>query len=205
VHQKRHHLKFIGLRERYWVKAKEISEGLLLPVCRYQGISKSAFNIQAILQLCTGGVSMIHRRGISLLILTLVWTLGACAPGLHGTVRLLDPDMIPIEGESPEGTVVNMINTSVSVEEASHSVIADSAGWFESEKDAITKGIYKVEAGKIGYVTDTQTVEVGGGKEEVNLNLRKIPEGKRRSIERSDSDEDKIINPGEVNIQPPIL
>jgi hypothetical protein len=113
--------------------------------------------------------------------------------------------MNPVEGESPEGVVVNMINTSVSIEEASHSVQADTEGQFESEKDSITKGIYKVEAGKIGYVTHTQTVEVGGGKEEVNLDLRKIPEGKRRSIERSDSDEDKIINPGEVNIQPPTL
>ena len=148
---------------------------------------------------------MNNRTGICLLVLTLVWTLGACAPGLYGTVRLLDPDMNPVEGESPEGTVVNMINTSVSIEDASHSVKADTEGRFESGKDSITKGIYKVEAGKIGYITDTQTVEVGGGKEEVNLNLRKIPEGKRRSIERSDSDEDKIINPGEVNIQPPIL
>ena len=148
---------------------------------------------------------MNRRTGMFFLILALVWTLGACAPGIYGTVRLLDPDMNPVEGESPEDTVVNMINTSVSVEEASYSVKADTEGQFESEKDSVTKGIYKVEAGKIGYLTDTQTVEVGGGKEEVNLNLRKIPEGKRRSIERSDSDEDKIINPGEVNIQPPIL
>lgn len=148
---------------------------------------------------------MNQRTGMFLLVLTLVWTLGGCAPGIYGKVFLLDPDMTPVEEESPEGTVVNMINTSVSVEEASYSVKAGTEGQFESEKGSITKGVYKIEAGKIGYVTDTQTVEVGGGKEEVNLNLRKIPEGKRRSIERSDSDEDKIINPGEVNIQPPIL
>jgi hypothetical protein len=48
-------------------------------------------------------------------------------------------------------------------------------------------------------------VEVGGGRQQVELILKKIPEGKRRSIERSDSDRDKIINPGEVNIQPPML
>ena len=148
---------------------------------------------------------MSQRTGMFFLVLALVWTLGGCAPGIYGKVNLLNPDMSPIEGESPEGTVVNMINTSVSVEEASYSVKADTEGKFESEKGLITKGVYKVEAGKIGFVTDTQTVEVGGGKEEVNLNLRKIPEGKRRSIESSDSDEDKIINPGEVNIQPPIL
>ena len=148
---------------------------------------------------------MIQKAGILILSLTIVWTLGACAPVIYGTVTLLEPDMNPVMDEGPEGTVVNMINTSVSLEEASSSAIANSDGWFESEKGAITKGIYKVEAGRIGYITDTQTVEVEGGKEEVNLNLRKIPEGKRRSIESSETDEDKIINPGEVNIQPPIL
>ena len=42
---------------------------------------------------------------------------------------------------------------------------------------------------------------MGGGKEEVELILRKIHEGKRRSIELSDPDADMIINPGEVNTQ----
>ena len=35
--------------------------------------------------------------------------------------------------------------------------------------------------------------------------LKKIPEGNRKSIEGSKSDEDKIVNPGEVNIQPPTM
>lgn len=143
---------------------------------------------------------------IALLLFVFVLPLAACSPGIYGTVKLVDHNMRPVEGESPEGTVVNMMNTSVSVEEASHSVTADAEGEFESEKGAVTKGTYKVEAGRIGYVTETQTVEVGGmGREKVELTLKKISEGTRRSIESSSSDEDKIINPGEVNIQPPSM
>lgn len=145
------------------------------------------------------------RTSYYFLHVVLALTLMACAPGISGTVRLMYPDMLPVEDESPEGTVVNMINTSVSLEEASHSVTSDAEGYFESEKGAVIKGSYKVEAGRIGYQTDTQSVEVGSGKKKVELTLKKIPEGKRRSIERSQSDEDKIINPGEVNIQPPML
>jgi hypothetical protein len=55
-------------------------------------------------------------------------------------------------------------------------------------------------------MTDTQTVEITKfGSKKVEFKLRKIPEGKRKSIEGSRSDEDKIVNPGEVNIQPPTI
>ena len=146
------------------------------------------------------------RKNFSLLLIVLVSTLFACSPKIHGTVRLVDQNMKPITGESPKDTVINMMNTSVSVEEASYSVAADELGMFESEKDGLTKGIYKVEAGRIGYVTETQTVELGSMTSvELELQLKKIPETKRRSIKRSKSDEDKIINPGEVNIQPPTM
>ncbi len=148
---------------------------------------------------------MIPRTAITLLLAATAMSLAACTPGIYGSVRLIDHTMAPVINESPEGTVVNMINTSVSVEEASHSVTADAEGNFESEKKAISKGTYKIEGGRIGYVTETLTVEVGSGRQKVELTLKKIPEGKRRSIERSDSDRDKIINPGEVNIQPPML
>ncbi len=145
-------------------------------------------------------------RPIIILFLTaFLLPLAACAPGIYGNVRLMDRNMAPVAAESPEGTVINMINTSVSVEKASHSVTADVEGNFESEKGAITKGTYKVEGGRIGYVTETITVEVGSGRQKVELTLKKIPESKRRSIESSDSDRDKIINPGEVNIQPPTM
>jgi hypothetical protein len=130
--------------------------------------------------------------------------LTACSARIYGKVHLVDEDMKPIPGDNPKGTVVNMINTSVSVETASHSVVADEKGKFESEEETITPGIYKVEASRIGYVTETQTVEIGGStSKKLEFALKRIPEGKRRSIAGASSDADKIINPGEVNIQPP--
>lgn len=135
-------------------------------------------------------------------------TLGACSPKIYGTVQLFDANMKPIPAatESPQGTVVNMINTSTPLEQASHAVNTDPEGKFESLKDAVKPGIYKVEASRIGYQTETITIEVSrfSGKK-AEIKLKKIPEGKRKSIEGSKSDEDKIINPGEVNIQPPSM
>jgi hypothetical protein len=132
--------------------------------------------------------------------------LASCSPKIYGTVQLVDANMqpIPVTKESPLGTVVNMINTTTTLEMASQAVNVDAAGKFESVKDYIQPGKYKVEASRIGYMTETQGVEVTKfGSKEVDLKLRKIPEGRRKSIEGSKSDEDKIVNPGEVNIQPP--
>lgn len=130
--------------------------------------------------------------------------LSACSPKIHGTVRLLDTNMKPVVGETPKGTVVNMINITAKVEKASYSVIIDEDGKFESEKDAITPGTYKVEAARVGYDTETQTVEIGGStRKKLEFELKKISEGKRKSIAGSSSDADKITNPGEVNIRPP--
>ncbi len=146
------------------------------------------------------------RTNFLFLLAVLVLPLAACSPKIYGTIQLMDTNMMPIADESPQGTVVNMINTTASLEEASHSVTADEDGKFESEENAIIPGMYKVEASRIGYVTETQTVEIGGGtKKELSLKLKKIQEGKRRSIEGAKSDEDKIINPGEVNIRPPMM
>jgi hypothetical protein len=147
-------------------------------------------------------------RAKFLLIAVLALGLGACSPKIYGTVHLLDTNLQPIPPatESPQGTVVNMINTTTTLEKASQAVNVDVEGKFESVKDYLIPGIYKVEASRIGYMTDTQTVEVtkfGGHK--VEFKLKKIPEGKRKSIEGSKSDEDKIVNPGEVNIQPPTM
>ena len=112
--------------------------------------------------------------------------------------------MEPIESEHPKGTVINMINTTAKMEKASHSVVVDEKGEFESEKDALPPGTYKVEANRIGYETETETVEIKGStSKKLVFKLRKIDEGKRKSIESHTSDADKIINPGEVNIRPP--
>ena len=148
------------------------------------------------------------NRSILLVCACLVAVLSACAPHIHGTVQLVDAALqpIPLTRESPEGTVVNMINTSTSLEKASHSVVVGKEGKYESVKDAIMPGLYKVEVSRIGYVTETQSLEVSrfGGKQ-ADFKIKKIPEGTRRSIEGSKSDENKIVNPGEVNIQPPTM
>lgn len=144
----------------------------------------------------------------NILFAVLMFVLGACSPKIYGTVQLLDANLlpIPVAKESPQGTVVNMINTTTTLEKASQAVIVDAEGKFESVKDYLIPGMYKVEATRIGFMTETQSVEVTkfSGKK-ADFKLKKITEGKRKSIEGSKSDEDKIVNPGEVNIQPPTM
>lgn len=138
----------------------------------------------------------------------MVILLSACAPAIRGTIQLVDANNKPIPSAvaTPEGAVVNMINTTAPVEQASHSVTAAADGKFESAKDAIKQGKYQVEITHLGYQTETRTVEVGSfSSPDVDVSLRKIPESRRKSIRGSRSDEDKIVNPGEVNIQPPSM
>jgi PBP1b-binding outer membrane lipoprotein LpoB len=131
--------------------------------------------------------------------------LSGCAANIRGTVQLVDSRQQPLPKESPVGTVVNMINTSASVDRASASASVDEKGQFESPKDSIKPGVYKVEVSRIGYETQTSTVEVGSFGTKVEVKLKKIEEGRRKSIKGAASDEDKIINPGEVNIQAPAM
>ena len=138
----------------------------------------------------------------------IVTLLSACAPSIRGSIQLVDANNkpIPVAIASPDGAVVNMINTSAAVEEASHSITVAADGKFESAKDVIKKGKYKVEVSHLGFQTETRTVEVTTfSSPTVDVNLQKIPEGRRKSIRGSRSDEDKIVNPGEVNIQPPSI
>ena len=138
----------------------------------------------------------------------IVFLLSACAPSIHGTIQLVDANNKPLPADvaSPEGSVVNMINTSAAVENASFSVTTDAAGKFESVKDTIKKGKYQVEINHLGFQSESRTVEVSTfSSPTVDINLRKIYEGRRKSIKGSRSDEDKIVNPGEVNIQPPSM
>ncbi len=130
--------------------------------------------------------------------------LAGCAAKIYGTVELVDQQMKPIEGEGPQGTVIHMINTSATLNQASIASIVDEKGEFESEKDALKPGTYRVEASRIGYQTMTETVEIKGStRKKFAFKLKKIDEGQRKSIESLSSDADKIVNPGEVNIQPP--
>ncbi len=149
---------------------------------------------------------MNYAKNILFAVMMLV--VGACAPKIYGTVQLLDASLqaIPPAKEIPQGTVVNMINTTTTLEKASGAVVTNAEGKFESAKDYIIPGLYKVEANRIGYMTETQTVKITKfGSKKVEFKLKKIPEGKRKTIEGSKSDEDKIVNPGEVNIQPPTM
>ena len=134
-----------------------------------------------------------------------VLVLSGCSASIRGTVQLVDARQQPIANDSPKGAVVNMINTTAAVYQASASAPVNEKGEFESPKDSITKGVYKVEVSRIGYETQTQTVEVGTFGSKVDFKLRKIEEAKRRSIKGASTDEDKIINPGEVNIQAPAM
>ena len=130
--------------------------------------------------------------------------LSACAANIRGTVQLVDSRSQPIANESPKGAVVNMINTKA-VDQASASASVDEKGEFESPKDSIKPGLYKVEVSRIGYETQTETVEVGSFGKKLEIKLRRIDEARRKSIKGATSDEDKIINPGEVNIQAPAM
>jgi len=144
----------------------------------------------------------------TILFAAIMLAVGACSPKIYGTVQLLDAyrQPIPPAGESPQGTVVNMINTTTTLEKASGAVVTNPEGKFESGKDYIIPGLYKVEANRIGYLTETQTVKITKfGSKKVEFKLKKIPEGKRKTIEGAKSDEDKIVNPGEVNLQPPTM
>jgi len=144
----------------------------------------------------------------TILFAVMMLAVGACSPKIYGTVQLLDANLqlIPPVKESSQGTVVNMINTTTTLDKASGAVISDGEGKFKSAKDYIIPGLYKVEANRIGYMTETQTVKITKfGSKKVEFKLKKIPEGSRKTIEGSKSDEDKIVNPGEVNIQPPTM
>ena len=76
---------------------------------------------------------MRHTQKFALIACLLL--LSACSPKIYGTLQLMDPTMQPIPPakESPEGTVVNMINTTSTLEQASHAVTVNIEGKFESE------------------------------------------------------------------------
>ncbi|MDH5378288.1 MAG: carboxypeptidase-like regulatory domain-containing protein [Gammaproteobacteria bacterium] len=149
------------------------------------------------------------RRSSALYLVTLVVLIlmTGCSAKITGVVKLVDKNMQPVASDTPNEVVVNMINTTSALENASHSVKTGPDGVFISEGGKIEPGIYKVEVSRIGYKTATQTIEVGKySTAKLELFLRKIHSGKSgKSIRSKNSDADKIINPGEVNIQPPFM
>ena len=147
---------------------------------------------------------MRFKAHLLIFIVAIPFLFGACSAKIYGKIELVNQKLQPIQDESPQGTVVHMMNTTAILQTASISAIADKKGKFESEKDALAPGKYRVEASRIGYETQTETVEIKGStRKKLAFKLKKIDEGKRKSIESLTSDADKIVNPGEVNIQPP--
>lgn len=131
--------------------------------------------------------------------------LAGCAAGISGTVRLVDANNKPLADAKPQGIVVNLINTSSAVEHASHSVKTDDKGEFNVGEEFVKPGIYRIEASEPGFLTATKTIEVRKSSRSVELDLRQLPRGAASSYRGMKSDKDKIINPGEVNIQPPSM
>ncbi|MGH7323824.1 MAG: carboxypeptidase-like regulatory domain-containing protein [Candidatus Rokuibacteriota bacterium] len=145
-----------------------------------------------------------YRSTIATVVLAAL--LPACAAKIHGTVQLVDANQQPAAKDSLQGTVVNMINTTTAVEQASYAATTDANGKFESAKGRLRPGTYKVEVIRVGYETETTTLEIKEHtQKKLEIKLRQIQEGKRKTIQGSRTDEDKIINPGEVNIQPPTM
>lgn len=146
------------------------------------------------------------RSGMNLLLVLCVVAVSACSTKISGFVKLVDQDAKPIAGDTPESIVVNMINTSVPIDQASVSATTLPDGSFTTKGTKIEPGLYKLEVSRIGYTPTTTTMEVKKFRNnETELFLRRIAEGKRSSIRNLNTDENKIINPGEVNIQPPSM
>lgn len=134
-----------------------------------------------------------------------VLLLSGCSAKIAGVVNLMDMNDVALEGVSAEGAVINMISLDAPLNKASHSVLAGRNGSFSSAGSKLEKGRYKVEVIMPGFVTNTMDVELGSASDELVVNLKKIPTRNRRSYRNSGSDSDKIVNPGEVNIQPPSM
>lgn len=148
---------------------------------------------------------MMRIYNLALIILSITLISG-CATKIHGTVKLVDRNSQPVANDQPVNITVNMINTSSALENASHSVVTNEKGEFKSQGGKLEPGLYKVEISRIGYKTATQTIEVKKRQsKKLDLFLRKISEGKRKSVRKINKDQNKIINPGEVNIQPPSM
>jgi hypothetical protein len=120
-------------------------------------------------------------------------------------VKVVDREAKPVPDAKLEGIVVNMINTTAPIEQASYSVKTDAKGRFAADPKQLNPGTYKIEANEIGYLPAAKTIEFKDSSREVELELRPVPTGGSRSYRGAQSDRDKIINPGEVNIQPPSM
>lgn len=141
----------------------------------------------------------------SLIALMAIFLLAGCASNITGSIKFADRDNKPEQDSRLEGVVVNLINTTADIGDASYSVKTDNKGRFETDPKMLKPGTYKIEVNEPGYLPTSKTIEFKDSSREVELDLKKMPMGGSRSYRGMHSDKDKIINPGEVNIQPPSM
>lgn len=152
------------------------------------------------------------QKSLPIALLTLL--LSACAANITGSVKFTEPESKAADSGSAdksaqdsrlEGIVVNMINITSQIGEASYSVKTDNKGKFAADPKQLKPGTYKIEVNEPGYLPVSKTIEFKDSSREVELELKKMPTGASRTYRGPQSDKDKIINPGEVNIQPPSM
>jgi len=147
-----------------------------------------------------------HNNSTFVLFVLFTSLMTGCATRISGSVQLLDNEMKQVSKDDLNGIVINVINTSSSLSEASYTLTTDNKGKFASEKGVFPPGVYKIEVGRRGYKTATATVDLGKFRSKrIDLTLTKLQQARTKTIRANDSDADKIINPGEVNIQPPFM
>lgn len=144
----------------------------------------------------------ILRAGLPI---ALALLLAGCASTITGSVKFAGQGNKPEQDAKLEGIVVNLINTTSQIGDASYSVKTDKKGRFETDSKQLKAGTYKIEVNEPGYLPTSKTIEFKDSSREVELELKKIPMGGSRTYRGMQSDKDKIINPGEVNIQPPSM
>ena len=150
----------------------------------------------------------IRMRRIASLLLVVSF-LSGCASvmiwrsaGISGKVRLVDNNGKEVKGRL-QGIVVNIINLSADLEEASCSVVTDETGAFV--KNELDKGAYKLEIVKEGYKITTQEITLGGHeRRKISVDLVRLSAHQRRTIKMKKGREE-INNPGQVNIGPPSM
>lgn len=142
--------------------------------------------------------------------------LSGCAASITGVVKFPDAaaarDTTKADNKASdnqdanlEGIVVNLINTTSELGDASYSVKTDKKGRFETDAKQLKSGTYRIEVNEPGYQPVSKTIEFKESSREVELELKRMPVGATKSYRGSQTDKDKIINPGEVNIQPPSM
>jgi len=140
------------------------------------------------------------------ILMLLLFVLSGCATSIKGSITLMQDDMKVVSNEELEGIIINVINTSSALEDASYTLTTNYKGEFRSKEGELPVGTYKIEVGYKGYQTATKTVEVNSfSSPDIKLELVRIPNAPTRTIRSNTSDRDKIINPGDVSIQPPLM